>query len=291
MANNLTPAPPQFPARPSDLGSDHGVTPPEPPAGGWAVSAGRGMDWWKEGWRLFTAAPMIWIVITVLFFVIMFGLALIPFIGQIASTLLYPVLGAGILIGSRALDRGGQLTIGHLFSCFNDKAVPLIVVALLYFGGWLVIWMIAAVILVSVAGLGTLTSLMSGDPFEAGVDRNHSVGRAAADGVALCPADHGLLVCAGAGGVPRRRTADRDEIEFHRVDAQYSAVPRVLGTRSRVCDHCHDTARARLDRVGAGLRSDAVSELQGYLWRAAGVSLMRAFPVRSDAQVDHQRHR
>ena len=176
MADNLTPAPPQFPARPSNLGSDQGVTPPESPVGGWAVGAGRGMDWWKEGWRLFTAAPMIWIVITVLFFVIMFGLALIPFIGQIASTLLYPVLGAGILIGSRAIDRGGQLTIGHLFSCFNDKAVPLIVVALLYFGGWLVIWMIAALILVGVAGLGTLTSLMSGDPFEAGVAMLSTIG-------------------------------------------------------------------------------------------------------------------
>ena len=66
------------------------------------------MDWWKEGWRLFKTAPLIWIVMTVLFFVIMFGIALIPFIGQIASTLLYPVLGAGILVGSRAVDRGGN---------------------------------------------------------------------------------------------------------------------------------------------------------------------------------------
>jgi len=179
MANNLTPAPPPFPAHPADPAVAPHALPSAPPPGGWAVAAGRGVDWWKEGWRLFMAAPLIWIVITVLFVVIMFCLALIPFIGQIASTLLYPVMGAGVLIGSRALDRGGQLTVGHLFSCFNDKAVPLIIVALLYFGGWLVIWMIAAAIMVGIAGFSTLSSLMSADPLEAGVAMLSGIGLAA----------------------------------------------------------------------------------------------------------------
>ena len=147
--------------------------------GGWAVGAGRGLDWWNEGWRLFKAAPIVWIVIAFLFFCLMFVLALIPFVGQIASTLLYPVLGAGILVGTRALDRGGKLTIGHLFSCFNDKAVPLIVVALLYFGGWFVIWVVAAALMVGMAGFETLTSLMSGDPLEAGMAMLSGIGIAA----------------------------------------------------------------------------------------------------------------
>ncbi len=115
------------------------------------------------------AAPLIWIVITLLFIALMFGLALIPFVGQIASSLLYPVLGAGVLIGTRELDRGGELKVGHLFACFNDKAMPLVVVALLYFGGWFVIWVLAAGLLVAIAGVETLTALMHGDVMESGM--------------------------------------------------------------------------------------------------------------------------
>ena len=140
-----------------------------PPRGGWAVAAGQGLEWWRSGWRLFRAAPAIWIILMLLFIAIMFGLSFIPFLGQIASTLLYPVLGAGILVGTRALDRGGELTVAHLFACFNDKALPLIIVALLYFGGWFVIWLVAAALLVGVLGFGTVASIVSGDPTQAGI--------------------------------------------------------------------------------------------------------------------------
>src|SRR5260221_6579270 len=119
-----------------------------PPREGWAVAAGRGLEWWTHGWHLCRDSPWTWIAIMVLFLAVMFGLSLIPFLGQIASTLLYPVLGAGVLVGTRQLDRGGKLTVGHLFACFNDKAIPLVIVALLYFGGWLIIWLIAAALLV-----------------------------------------------------------------------------------------------------------------------------------------------
>jgi uncharacterized membrane protein len=140
-----------------------------PPAEGWAVAAGHGMQWWSSGWRLFRASPWVWLAITALFLAIMFVLALVPFVGQIASTLLYPVLGAGMLVGARAIDRGDELKVEHLFGCFNAKAVPLIVVALLYYAGWFVIWVIAIGLLAAVVGFGTLASLLSGDPAEAGM--------------------------------------------------------------------------------------------------------------------------
>jgi len=150
-----------------------------PPVGGWAVAAGRGLAWWSEGWRLFTAAPVIWIAITFIFIALMFGLAFIPFIGQIASTLLYPVLGAGVLLGARALDLGGELTIGHLFACFNHRAMPLIVLALIYFGAWFVIWIIGAGVLVALGGFQAITSLMSGDPVDSAMALLSGIGIAA----------------------------------------------------------------------------------------------------------------
>lgn len=139
------------------------------PADGWAVDAGHGATWWSDGWRLFVASPGIWIAILIIYLVIMMGLSFIPFIGQLASSLLWPVLGAGTLIGARELDRGGVLKIEHMFACFNAKAVPLIIVALLYYVGWLVLWLVAAVVLVMMFGLDTLSSLVSSDPSEAGL--------------------------------------------------------------------------------------------------------------------------
>src|SRR6266542_4101953 len=104
-----------------------------PPPDGWAVGANRGAAWWSEGWRLFTASPVIWIVITLLYVALMIGLHLIPLVGQIAGTLLTPVLAGGVLLGCRALDRGGELTVGHLFAAF---------------------------------GFGSLSALLSGDPMQ-----------------------------------------------------------------------------------------------------------------------------
>jgi uncharacterized membrane protein len=158
--DNLTPT---FPS---------GAEPPAggpPPADGWAVDAGHGLEWWSSGWGLFRGSPWLWLAITMLFIAIMFVLALIPILGHIASTLLYPVLGAGILVGARALDRGSELKVEHLFACFNKKAAPLIVVALLYFAGWFLIWFIAIALLVGVVGFSTLASLVSGDPAEASI--------------------------------------------------------------------------------------------------------------------------
>jgi uncharacterized membrane protein len=149
-----------------------GVAPPAgatPPADGWAVDAAHGVEWWRSGWRLFLASPWIWLAIMLVGIVIMFVLGIIPFVGQLASTLLYPILGAGMLVGARALDRGGELKIEHLFACFSDKAVPLIIVVLLYFAGWFLIWLVAVALLIGVIGFDTLASLLSGDPAEAGV--------------------------------------------------------------------------------------------------------------------------
>jgi uncharacterized membrane protein len=153
--DNFTPATPSVPEP---------VPPAPPPREGWAVAAGRGLEWWRCGWQLFRQATWTWIVLMVLFLAIMFGLSFIPILGQIASTLLYPVLGAGVLVGARELDRGRPLTVGHLFACFNDKALPLIIVALLYFGGWFLVWLVAAALLVGIVGFGTVASLLSGDP-------------------------------------------------------------------------------------------------------------------------------
>ena len=159
--DNLTPTPP---APAPGTGT-------MPPRDGWAVSAGRGAGWWSGGWRLFTLAPLNWIAITVVFGAIMIGLGFVPFLGMVAQTLLYPVLVAGVLIGAREQDRGNALSVAHLFACFNEKAWPLVILALVYVAGWVVLSLVLFALAFGLMGFGTLSSLFSGiqsgDPMEA----------------------------------------------------------------------------------------------------------------------------
>ena len=132
------------------------------------VPSGRGSAWWSEGWRLFTAAPGVWIAITVIFVVLMVMITSIPMLGTLATTILSPVFAGGVLIGCRVLDRGGELTIGHLFTCFSDRLSPLVIVGVLFLVGELVIVTLVAGGLLATIGIGSMKSILSGDPMEAG---------------------------------------------------------------------------------------------------------------------------
>ena len=140
------------------------------------VPAGNGTTWWSEGWRLFALSPGVWIGITVLFVVIMVMLAFIPVLGTFATTLLAPVLAGGVMTGCRALDHGGELTIGHLFASFSDRLGPLITVGLLYLAGSFVILVVVAACLVAVVGVTGIGALMTGDPLQAGLGMILSMG-------------------------------------------------------------------------------------------------------------------
>ena len=134
------------------------------PTGGRAVDAGRGSVWWSDGWRLFRAAPGIWIGILVVYLLIVVGLSAIPWLGQIASGLLAPVLAAGVMVGCRELDRGQPLRIAHLFACFDDRLVSLLVASAIYLGAWIVLWLLAGLFVFGAAGVGFAFSLLAGDP-------------------------------------------------------------------------------------------------------------------------------
>ena len=143
------------------------ATPPPRRAG--AVASGNGTAWWREGWRLFTASPGIWIAITVLYVIIMVMLSFIPVLGSLATTLLAPVFAGGVLAGCRAQDRGGELRIEHLFGGFSDRLGPLMIVGLLYLIGTLAIVVVVGILLFAAVGVTGIGTLLTGDPLQAGV--------------------------------------------------------------------------------------------------------------------------
>jgi uncharacterized membrane protein len=162
------PTPPRLdPGKATGFDSRAPATPPLRRAG--AVASGNGTAWWREGWRLFTASPGIWIAITVLYVIIMVMLSFVPVLGSLATTLLAPVFAGGVLSGCRAQDRGGELRIEHLFGGFSDRLGPLMIVGLLYLIGTLAIVVVVGTLLFAAVGMTGIGTLLTGDPLQAGV--------------------------------------------------------------------------------------------------------------------------
>lgn len=126
--------------------------------GGRQVDAGRGIEWLKQGWQIFARNPGVWIAITVIMLVIFFVLSMIPFIGQLAASVLTPVFTAGPLLGCKALSEGGELRIDHLFAGFKDSLTNLVLVGVFYLIGMVVIMGVAFLI----GGGGAITGAIMG---------------------------------------------------------------------------------------------------------------------------------
>ncbi|HTS53531.1 MAG TPA: BPSS1780 family membrane protein [Burkholderiales bacterium] len=113
--------------------------------GGHAVPSGHGWQWIVDGFKLFKLNPGIWILNLIILVAITFALAFIPFIGQLALNLLFPVFTGGLMIGCHALAHNEPLEVAHLFAGFRDKAGPLILVAVLNLvGAFLIVIVVAA---------------------------------------------------------------------------------------------------------------------------------------------------
>lgn len=140
------------------------TTPPiqsgtEPPVSPRSVAAGNGASWWGEAWRLFVPSFGVWLLITVILFVLSMVLAVIPVVGHLASQVLFPVFTGGLMLGCRAIDRGQPLTVNHLFAGFSERAGPLFVLGLLYTGIAIAIVLTVAGILFVFFGTAVLTQL------------------------------------------------------------------------------------------------------------------------------------
>ena len=125
------------------------------------LAAGHGAAWWGESWRIFCAAPAVWIGIFVLFIVVSIALVLVPLIGSLVHTVLLPVMAGGVMLGCDALARGEPLRIGHLFEGFQGgRFAPLCLLGLL----WLAILFVVAIVMVATVfltlGASGLAALM-----------------------------------------------------------------------------------------------------------------------------------
>lgn len=139
--------------------------PPPPPsqAGafnieGRTVDAGRGWNWITEAFTLFRRQAGMWILVALLFGVLFIAVNMIPFLGALAGALLLPIFAAGLMLGCREQDQGGEIDINHLFAGFKQKTGDLVMVGVFNLVGWLIIGLVVLLVI----GGGALMAIMRG---------------------------------------------------------------------------------------------------------------------------------
>lgn len=140
---------------------------PAPAAGddefpGRTVAAGRGWDWIVEGFALFRKQPGVWILMTVALGAIFIVISMIPLLGSFASALLFPVFGGGLMLGCKALDRGGALEFADLFAGFKQNTGDLVLVGAFNLIGWVVIVFAMVAVIGGGVFMGTLRGGLAG---------------------------------------------------------------------------------------------------------------------------------
>ncbi len=118
------------------------------------VDAGRGINWWSEGWALFQKNAGIWVVIALILLIGAVVLSFIPFLGSLATTLLWPVVIGSCLLAARKSESGDKLDVGDLGLGFKESLNPLLVLGALCLAAGVVI-----VVVMSILGFGAIMSL------------------------------------------------------------------------------------------------------------------------------------
>jgi uncharacterized membrane protein len=111
-----------------------------------SVDAGRGINWWSDGWALFQKNAGIWVVIALILLIGAVVLSFIPFLGGLATTLLWPVVTGSCLLAARKSESGDKLDVGDLSLGFKESLNPLLVLGALCLAASVVIMVVMGVL-------------------------------------------------------------------------------------------------------------------------------------------------
>lgn len=146
--NNLPPAPPT----PPEPEEQNLVTAPV------SVSFGQGLAWLNEAWALFVARPGFWVALAVVLFALHIAMAMVPIIGNLASSLLSPVFIAGVVLAAKSLDDNQEPALNMLFAGFSDHFGQLVLVAAIYLALTVIMVVLVMVPVAFMLGMGAVLS-------------------------------------------------------------------------------------------------------------------------------------
>ncbi|MGK0674151.1 MAG: BPSS1780 family membrane protein [Halothiobacillaceae bacterium] len=85
------------------------------------VEAGRGAGWYADAWNIFKGQIGMWLLLLLIYLGLAIVLGLIPFIGQLAFTLISPALTGGLYLAAREAEAGRPLDVKLLFLPLTDE--------------------------------------------------------------------------------------------------------------------------------------------------------------------------
>ncbi|CDH07845.1 conserved membrane hypothetical protein [Xenorhabdus bovienii str. oregonense] len=100
---------------------------------GRAVGAGAATEWIGNAWQMVKANPMMWILLTFIYMVIIVGLQFLPFV-SLFTALFGSVFLAGFIAAAEKQKTTGNFEIDLLFHGFKNKLGPLVAVGGLSLG-------------------------------------------------------------------------------------------------------------------------------------------------------------
>ena len=123
------------------------------------VAVGRALSWLTEGWALMMKEPLVFAAMSVISLVAIFIISLVPLLGSLAVTLLWPAMVAGFFLAFKHAKQQQAVTANDLFEPFKAPA-SLIGVGGMYLLASIVLFLVLG--LVAFLSLGSITAIMNG---------------------------------------------------------------------------------------------------------------------------------
>lgn len=84
------------------------------------VESSQATSWYANGWRMFARNPGMWVLLTIVYFVMASILVVIP-LGGLVLAIPGPALYAGLLLGAKESASDRRLLFEHLFAPLSDR--------------------------------------------------------------------------------------------------------------------------------------------------------------------------
>ncbi len=126
----------------------------------------------ERGFRMFSASPVPWLWIAVVYLLLQVIFTAVPVVGSLASSIVGPVLQAGILLGCANQRRTGSMAFTALFSGFSHPLLGrLVALGAASLGIWLLVFIAIFMLIAVLFGAALLgvdgaaaDALANGDP-------------------------------------------------------------------------------------------------------------------------------
>ena len=98
------------------------------------VPSARGWRWLADGWKLFRAAPVMWLALVFGYWMLMTAVSVVPFAGIVAVLVLVPGFSVAFMAASRVAELRQPIRMGLLFAGFRQNVGAQIALGVAYLG-------------------------------------------------------------------------------------------------------------------------------------------------------------